>query len=199
MPITASSCLDLFNDGVVDNGPYTVNVPGVGEIEVYCDMTTPPGGWTQIYDQEDPVYLPTSTWATGVNTSAPVRGQYSILHLIDEINGAAGGFEFYIDWPEDGGGTGFVRWSQPDNPFDSRSGASIDAQFPTNQGGCTPFSGLGNDGGTFSTLNGSDTIECQWWAIGTSTAYGPGIPAYLTSDAPGAGGLIATRTRLWLR
>jgi hypothetical protein len=41
MPITASSCLDLFNDGVGDNGPYTVNVPGVGEMEVHCDMTTP--------------------------------------------------------------------------------------------------------------------------------------------------------------
>ena len=44
------SCLDLYNQGVRDDGPQTIAVLGrdgvVNEVSLYCDMTN--GGWTQI-------------------------------------------------------------------------------------------------------------------------------------------------------
>jgi hypothetical protein len=121
-------------------------------------------------------------------------GQYSILDLIDEFEGASAGFEFFIDWPTDG--SSFVQWEQSENPFNGRGAVSNIVESPINQVGCTPFSGLGHDGGAFSTLDGSDTAACQWWAIGTSAAYGRGIPGYADSNV---GALVAKRTRLWVR
>ncbi len=193
-PAVASSCLDLLNDGVLVDGLYPIEVNG-SPLTVYCDMTTDGGGWTQLYDQDVTLgYLPTTTWAAGVSTTPPDMGQYSILNLVAEFEGALSGFEFFIDWPADG--DSFVRWEQSENPFNGRGTLSNLLESPTNQMGCTPFGGLGNDGGAFSTLNGSDTNACQWWSIGTSVEYGRGIPGYAISDG---GALVATRTRLWVR
>jgi hypothetical protein len=120
-------------------------------------------------------------------------GQYSILDLIDEFKGVSPGFEFYIDWPNEG--ASFVRWQQSQNPFDGRGTVTSVVQSPANQLGCTAFGGLGDDANVNATLDGS-TNFCWWWAIGTSVAWGAGIPAYQNSDT---GGLDATRTRLWVR
>jgi hypothetical protein len=162
-------------------------------------MTTDGGGWTQLYDQDVAQgFLPTATWAAGVNPGDPNMGQYSILNLIDEFEGASSGFEFFIDWPDDGDGSDFVRWEQSENPFDGRGSVSNVVQSPTNQIGCTAFDGLAADGDGLSTLDGS-TDFCWWWAIGTSAPFGggSGIPAYDNSDAGGR--LVVTRTRLWVR
>jgi hypothetical protein len=157
-------------------------------------MTADGGGWTQLYDQDVALgFLPVDVWAAGVNTTPPNMGQYSILNLIDNFEGTLG-FEFFIDWPNDG--TDFVRWRQSENPFDGRGlvGSSV-VQSPTNQLGCTTFGGLGVESGGRAALAGS-TNECWWWAVGTSQEYGAGIPAYTSSDASR---LVATRTRLWVR
>jgi hypothetical protein len=193
-PAVASSCLDLRNDGVDVDGTYSIEVNS-SPLTVYCDMTTDGGGWTQLYDQDVAQgYLPTATWAAGVNTDQPNLGQYSILNLIDEFEGASAGFQFFIDWPNDG--NDFVRWEQPKNPFDlPRGTVSNLVESPTNQVGCTPFGGLAAEGKVASTMDGS-TNSCWWWAIGTSAPFGAGIPAYGTSDA---NSLVATRTRLWVR
>jgi hypothetical protein len=112
------------------------------------------------------------------------------------LNSLCSGFEFLVDWPNDGGDFGdFVQWEQSENPLVGRGTVSSIVQSPTNQSGCTAFGGLGADGDGFSTLDGT-TNFCWWWAIGTTAAYGTGIPAYLNSDA---GQLVATRTRLWVR
>jgi hypothetical protein len=176
---------------------YTVDVAGT-LMTVYCDMTRFGGGWTQIYDQDVDVlsgYLLTTEWANGVRTDLPDSGQYSILNLIDEFEGLSSGFEFFIDWPSEG--NDYVRWTQSENPFVGRGVVAGIAQSPTNQTGCTPFSGLAAEGDGSSTMDGSANRTCWWWAIGTSEAFGSGIPAYKTSDANGQ--LLASRTRLWVR
>jgi hypothetical protein len=194
----ASSCLDLLNDGVDVDGTYLIVVGG-SPLTVYCDMTSDGGGWTQLYDQDVALgYLPRVAWAAGVSTTPPNMGQYSILNLIDEFEGALPGFEFFIDWPADG--SDFVQWEQTENPFVDRGTVSSIVQSPTNQTGCTDFGGLGLSapGHGFSTLDGS-TNGCAWWAVGAAVAYlGVGLPAYYTSDS-GQGELVATRTRLWVR
>jgi hypothetical protein len=166
-------------------------------------METDGGGWTQLYDQDTqvaPGYAPTDDWQNGINIDEPNMGHYSILHLIAEFEGQSPGFEFLLDWPQDGGG--FVQWTQSEEPFVGRGVVTTIAQFPTNQFGCTAFDGLAadNDGssatGESSTLDGS-TNECWWWAIGTTGPQYGGIPAYNGSDAGGR--LSAAQTRLWVR
>jgi hypothetical protein len=195
MPPQASSCLDLLNQGVNVDGIYTIDVAG-SPMTVFCDMTRFGGGWTQIYDQDINVlsgYLPASEWSSGVRTDLPDSGQYSVLNLIDEFAGATPGFEFLIDWPDDG--TDYVRWTQSENPFVGRGVVSGIDQSPPNQTGCTSFAGLAAEGDGFSTMDGSAN-NCWWWAIGTSDGF-VGIPAYRTNG--GADQLVASRTRLWVR
>ena len=193
MPPSASSCLELLDAGQTTDGIYTIDVGG-NPLDVYCDMTRFGGGWTQLYDQDAAQgYLPTATWAGGVNTTQPNSGQYSILNLINDFEGMTPGFDFFIDWPSSG--SDFVSWRQSLDPFVGRGLVSDIVQSPTNQTGCTTFGGLAADGDGSATLDGS-TNYCFWWAIGTSSAWGDGIPAF---DASDAGGLVASRTRLWVR
>jgi hypothetical protein len=197
MPPTASSCLELQTDhGATESREYLIDVGGT-TLTVYCDMDTPPGGWTQLYDQdvaqgyEDPATL----WATDlINVDQPNSGHYSILRLTAEFEGASG-FELLIDWNDER--SDFVHWTQSTNPLVGRGLVNIILQSPTNQLGCTAFGGLGPDNDGSSALDGS-TDTCWWWATGTSAPFGAGIPAYLSSGAAG-GGLAAMRTRLWVR
>jgi hypothetical protein len=159
-------------------------------------MTTPPGGWTQLYDQDAVAwgYLPKEEWAAGVDTTPPNGGQYSILNLIDGFKVPLRDFQFIIDWPDDG--DSFVRWEQSESPFSGRGTVNILDQSPGGQEGCgAGFGGLAADGDVSSTMDGN-TSGCWWWAIGTSAPYNAGIPAYGASDASS---LTATRTRLWVR
>jgi hypothetical protein len=197
MPPLASSCLELLNDQGVDvDGFYTVDIAGT-PMTVYCDMNRFSGGWTQIYDQDVDVlegYLPTDDWTNGVRTDLPDSGQYSILNLIDQFEGPSSGFEFFIDWPNDG--NDYVRWAQSENPFVGRGTVSGIVQSPNNQTGCTAFGGLAAESDGYSTMDGATNRVCWWWAIGTSAPFGGGIPAYKDSDA---GQLVASRARLWVR
>ncbi len=46
-PITATSCLDLYNAGVTSSGTYAIDPDLDGSpVNVYCDMTTDGGGYT---------------------------------------------------------------------------------------------------------------------------------------------------------
>jgi hypothetical protein len=200
MPAPASSCLELRNAGQDIDGTYPIEVNG-SPLTVYCDMTTDGGGWTQVYDQDVANgYDTIAAWVAGVNTDQPNMGHYSILNLTADFEGAASGFEFLIDWPDDG--TDFVQWDQSADPLVARGTVSLIAQSPTNQLGCTAFGGLGPDGDGSATLNAysaldGSTNDCWWWAIGTTATFYGGIPGYSTAD--GRGRMVATRTRLWVR
>jgi len=198
MPPVATSCLDL-NDGINTDGEYMIEVNG-NQLNVYCDMTTDGGGWTQLYDQdvaqgyEDPA----TNWVAdgGVNVTQPVSRHYSILFLTAEFEGASPGFEFFIDWPNDG--DGFMWWTQSENPLVGRGIVNVMDESPMGQlgGPGLPFGGVGPDNNGVSTLDGSIGVW-WWWAIGTSAPYlDVGIPAYFDSDA---GRLVATRARLFVR
>jgi hypothetical protein len=166
-------------------------------------MTTDGGGWTQLYDQDVARgYAPIAVWEAGLNIDEPNMGRYSILDLTGDFEGTSPGFEFFIDWPNNGGG--FVRWMQSENPLIGRGAVSSISivQSPTAQTGCTDFEGLGPDGdgsptlNAFSLLDGT-TTDCWWWAIGTSGPWSGGIPAY--NDSDDGERLVAARTRLWVR
>jgi hypothetical protein len=162
-------------------------------------MTNPihGGGWTQLYDQDVTVlggYLPPGTWAGGVTNTDPDGGQFSILQLTSDFS-QGGVYEFLMDWNDDR--TNFIKWEQSEDPFVGRGNVTIIDQSPTNQFGCEfIFGGLFADGDGASTLDGATRIDCWFWAIGTSAAWLGGIPPYNRSDS---GGLVATRTRLWVR
>jgi hypothetical protein len=203
-PIEASCASILAGNPTASDGVYTIDPDQSGPnapVDTYCDMTTQGGGWTQLYDQDVTVmggYLPTATWAGIVTNTVPNGGQFSILQLTPDFD-QGGGYEFLIDWDDR---TNFVTWDQSENPFVGRGTLGTVVQLPTNQSGCTAFGGLAADGdgspaqSVESLLDGS-TNTCFWWAVGTSSAYNGGIPAYFTSDVGGP--LIATRTRLWIR
>lgn len=187
-----------FNTGAT-NGLYTVDLDGsgaLGSVQVYCDMTH--GGWTQILDQDVSVsggYLPTATWLAGVTTTAPNAGQWSILQHLGAMADTSGRYEFRLTYNT--AQDRFTEWKQNWNPLSGVRGTIADASgILGNQVGCAlPFTGLNADSGAPSALDGN-TGGCWWWAVGSSSAFGTGIPAYEGSTG---GTLVTTRTRFYFR
>ncbi len=79
-----TSCRQLLDDGYANaDGSYWIQPPGVGPLEVYCDMTEDGGGWTLIamihYADEDNIHEPQEWFQWGYNQSAGlVAGQLQL-------------------------------------------------------------------------------------------------------------------------
>jgi hypothetical protein len=155
------------------------------------------GGWTEIFDEDTAVaggYLPAATWRAGVTNTAPNAGQWSILNRVAEFRNADQTFEFRLTYGQTQ--SNYVQWTQTGDPRTGiRGTVSNIVQSPGSQFGCSLFGGLANDGQSESAWDG-DAGGCWFFAVGASSAYLGGMPAYQNSLA---GGLVTDRTRLYVR
>jgi hypothetical protein len=188
----------LSNNPGSTNGVYRIDVDGTGPtaaFDVYCDMTR--GGWTQVNDQDVHVgggYQSIATWLAGVNVTAPNGGQWGVLNHLAAFTRTGGGYELRLTYGQNE--LKFATWIQASSPLTGSAGAITGLSMtPANQVGCGVFSGLVRDAGN-SALDGN-VGGCWWFAVGSQSAFGAGIPAYESSF--GGPSLVTDRVRLYVR
>jgi hypothetical protein len=187
----------LAGNPSLTNGVYQIDVDGSGPtapFDVYCDMTN--GGWTQVNDQDvsvDGGYLTIPTWLAGVTNTAPNGGQWGVLNHLSAFVRTTGDYELRLTYGQDE--SKYATWVQTGDPLSATRGTlSSITMNPPNQIGCGTFNGLGSDDGN-AALDGN-TGGCWWFAVGSQSSFGSGIPAYEQSDS---GQLVTDRVRLYVR
>jgi hypothetical protein len=181
------------------DGSYGILIGGV-PYTVYCDMTN--GGWTEVQDHNVALGYPTAAqWEAGLNQAQPNGGLYSILNLLSNLKSGTN-YEFRLDWPTLPGA--YIQWTQVENPIVASQVPTISGivSNPVNQGGCGAFRGLAKSSSGQPTLLHGDanTLSCWWFAVGVTSPYGVGIPAYNTYGTPTVNAnQSVTRDRLFVR
>lgn len=188
-----ASCSNMKKMGATTNGIYSLTVPGIGSMPLYCDLTSDGGGWTRIFKHNVSAgYFASTTEAKSLNTSDPENAKYSILNLLDNFK-AMNRFTFRLYWPSINKRN---IWSQSTNPlYDTNvmdyRGLSIDDS--SNYWGGLELSSRANGVSNGSTLIDGSVEHNNWWyAVGSVTAFNGGIPSAATFESS------ATEARLYV-
>ncbi|MBT6775079.1 hypothetical protein HOA91_06960, partial [Candidatus Woesearchaeota archaeon] len=72
---TPVSCKELYSQGSITDGEYTIYPDGVTAVSVYCDMTRNDGGWTLFANMDYANCAESLTFGNN-NLTSPTSGQY---------------------------------------------------------------------------------------------------------------------------
>lgn len=131
-----------------------------------------------VFRQTAGTYLSKEAWKS-VNPDDPENDNYSILDTLEDFRDASGKFEFTIKWPAHETPK-YNRWTQTSNPtYEAVAGYSpVDVQHTAQL-----WAGLEYNKGLQSLADGS--VNNNWWyyAIGSTTPWGGGVPGADRAEA----------------
>lgn len=176
-----ATCSNLKKMGSAASGVYALDFDGAGPLptmNLFCDMTSDGGGWTRVFRHNiDGGYFASLAASLNSNQNDPNHNLYSILNLLDSFK-SENRLTFRLYYPQSG--TRNI-WSQMTNPTHDTDvwgyrGLIIDAssrywgglELSNRAGGVTNTNR--------SIIDGSVGHNDWWYAIGTTSAYGAGIP-----------------------
>lgn len=192
---TPRDCQEILEFGKsTGSGLYWIDSDGPGgnaSYQVYCDMVTDGGGWTQVfYHNTAGGYFPDVATALSANPGNPFANLYSILDKLENFR-TNGRFIFRYNSPEYVARNIWAQTTNPtiDQPVAGYVGISIDS---TNSfwGGLERNCPLGC---ISSFIDGSVNHNNWWYAIAAFGPHGtpPGIPSLNLVNA--------SEVRLWVK
>ena len=169
-------------------GSAEVNECGIcSESDTECPS---PQEWTLLFRQTAGFYQSKDAWRLH-NDNDPTNANYSILEQLEDFRGEDEKLHFKLVWPQSSTYTGNQEWKQSSNPENATSSGvsgyeAIDINYTTESWGGLEY----NTGGS-SLLDGSVNHDHWYYAVGSTGAWGNGIPG------PGSPG--ETRVELYVK
>ena len=137
----------------LSSGSFTIAIPGIGLVPVYCDMETDGGGWTVFQRRKDGSVDFNRGWNEYEKGFGDVQGEYWLgltsLHQLLQLNGAN---ELRIDMKDYSGNSAYAKYSSF-NVGDSSSKYTLSVSgYSGTAGDPVPVSARGSmNGMKFST------------------------------------------------